>query len=61
MSGMKRKKKPAKAADRHKSMFMVRLPMAYKERLQKLLAERPRPITWEIREALDKHLAEKGV
>lgn len=55
-----KKPKPAKnTADQHKSKFMVRLPEAYREQLQRLTAKTRRTLTMEVQLALDKHFADE--
>ena len=50
-----------KAADQHKSGFMVRLPEAYRTLLEKLKLKNRRTVTMEVRIAIDKHLEGEGL
>jgi hypothetical protein len=47
--------------DRHLSHRMVRLPVAYHERLKELAKRHKRPLTWEVLLALDGYFRENGV
>lgn len=50
-----------KRPDQHQAGFLVRLPDVYKEQLDVLRQETRRPYTEEVKLALEKHLAEKGL
>jgi len=54
-------KKKAQQADRHKPSFLVRLPMRLRVILDRLHAKYERPITTEVRIALEKHARDEGV
>jgi predicted DNA-binding protein len=52
------KKKPA---DQHKSGFLVRLPEAYRAKLQELKQKTDRPMAASVRRALDAYLKANGI
>lgn len=53
------KKQPPK--DRHASGFVIRVPEAYREPMNKLKLKTRRNITVETQIALDRHLKENGI
>jgi predicted DNA-binding protein len=53
--------KPKKKKDQHKSGFMVRLPVEYREKLLKLTERTRRKITVEVQIALDKHFRDEKI
>ena len=53
----KKKGKP----DQHKSGFMVRLPEAYREKLEEVAVKNRRTMTVETQIALDKHFQAEGI
>ncbi len=53
------KKKAAR--DQHTSGFLVRLPEAYRPKLLELKRKTDRPITANVRRAVDKELRENGI
>lgn len=54
------KKKKLKAADRHKSSFVIRFPEEYREIMRNISRANRRPIVTEARIALDKHIQSEG-
>lgn len=57
----KKKRKPAKVEDRHRSGFMIRLPEPFRAALEQLHAKHRRPMTVEVQIALEKHFRDEGV
>lgn len=59
---MAAKKKPkAKQPDAHRSGFLVRIPEAYRAKLEELKTKTDRPYTAAVRRALDAYLKEHGI
>jgi hypothetical protein len=54
-------KSKSKPKDQHKSGFLVRLPVAYRGKLEELRKTTRRPFTTEIQVALDAHMKANGV
>ncbi len=55
------KQKPTKAADLHKSGFMVRLPEEFRACLKELKAKNRRDFTVEVQIALEAHFKANGI
>jgi hypothetical protein len=55
------KKRAGEKKDRHKSGFMVRLPMWLRGPIKTLLTRTRRAITTEVVMALEKHLTAEGI
>jgi hypothetical protein len=53
--------KPEVPPDRHLSKTMVRLPVDVHAQLKKLAERNHRPLSWELRMVLIKHLEENGL
>lgn len=54
-------KKKAKLPDQHKSGFLVRLPEAYRAKLQEHKDKTDRPFSVAVRKAVDAFLKENGI
>jgi hypothetical protein len=52
---------PEKGADRHLPRSMVALPPRMHRQLKKLAERNNRPVSWELRHVVQKHLEENGL
>ncbi len=50
-----------KAPDQHKSAFLIRIPEAYRGKLEELKRKTDRPYTAAVRRALDLYLEQNGI
>jgi hypothetical protein len=55
----KKPKVPAQTADRHKSKKMIRLPESLYAELARLADQHGRPLSWEVRLALEHHVRQR--
>jgi len=50
-----------KASDQHKSSFLIRLPEQLRERLRRLKEQTERPMTVDVRRAVEEYLKKHGL